>query len=124
MQKQIKNWIIIGSHLDERIFRPSDWAGRICELACKVQHHGIVQYSDDLRPISYNGQTAVYVDYDLKADRKEIWEQVMSFVNLHRLRVIEYADPITAFHNILKPKSEIYMRDQLEDLYGAEKVAA
>jgi hypothetical protein len=122
--KPVKNWIILGIDQDEKRFRPSDWASRICELACKIQYNRMVQYSDDLRPIRYNGQTAVYVDIDLKVDRTQIWEQVMSFANLHQLKVIEYADPITAFHYLLKPKSEVYLRDQLEDQPELALIAA
>jgi len=120
MQKPINNWIILGIDISEKTFRPSDWAARICELACIGLHSGMVRYSEDLRPIRYNGQTAVYVDSDLKEDRAGIWQQVMSFADLHQLKVIEYADPITAFHCILKPKSEMYLADQFE----FEKAAA
>jgi hypothetical protein len=122
--KSVKNWIILGIDQDEKRFRPSDWAGRICELACVMQNNRMVQYSEDLRPIRYNGQTAVYVDIDLKTDRFKIWEQVMSFANLHQLKVIEYADPITAFHCLLKPKSEVYLQDQLEDQFEPDLIAA
>jgi hypothetical protein len=122
--KPIKNWIILGVDQDERTFRPSDWAKRICELACNIQNNRMVQYSDDLRPIRYNGQTAVYVDIDLKTERTSIWEQVMFFANLHELKVIEYADPITAFHCLLKPKSEVYLRDQLEEDFELTRIAA
>lgn len=115
MLKPVKNWIILGIDQNENRFRPSDWAARICELACIIQGNRMVQYSDDLRPISYNGQTAVYVDVDLKTERTKIWEQVMSFASLHELKMIEYADPITAFHCLLKPKSVDYLRDQLDD---------
>jgi hypothetical protein len=124
MLKPVKNWIILGVDQDEKRFRPSDWASRICELACILQTNRMVQYSEDLRPIRYNGQTAVYVDIDLKMDRTRIWEQVMSFANLHQLKVIEYADPITAFHCLLKPKSEVYLRDQLEDQFELAQIAA
>jgi hypothetical protein len=122
--KPVNNWIVLGIDQDEKTFRPSDWAARICELACNVQDHGIVQYSYDLRPIRYNGQTAVYVDYDLKTGQTKIWEQVMSFAKLHQLKVIEYADPITAFHCILKPKTEIHLQDQLEKQIELSQVAA
>ena len=113
MSIPIKNWIILGIQHNEKTFRPSDWAARICELACVVQDRGVVQYSDDLRPIRYNGQPAVYVDSHLQISRPEAWEQMMSFSKLHKLKVIEYADPITAFQHILKPKTEAYLQSQL-----------
>jgi hypothetical protein len=122
--KPINNWIVLGIDQDEKIFRPSDWAARICELASDVQHRGSVKYSADLRPIRYNGRTAVYVDSDLKHDHAKIWEQVMSFAKLHQLKVIEYADPITAFQCILKPQSVIYLRDQMEDQLMPDQAAA
>lgn len=124
MLKPINNWIVLGIDHNEKAFRPSDWAARICELGSNVQDNGIVQYSEDLRPIRYNGQIAVYVDSDLKAGRAHTWEQVMSFAKLHQLKVIEYADPITAFHCILKPKSVSYLRDQMEDQLELAQIAA
>jgi hypothetical protein len=114
MQKPINNWIILGVDRNDRTFRPSDWAARICELASFVQSSGMVRYSEDLRPIRYNGQTAVYVDSDLKEDSSGIWKQVMSFADLHQLKVIEYADPVTAFHCILKPKTVIHLAEEYE----------
>jgi hypothetical protein len=116
MKKPVNNWIIVGTHHNDKAFRPSDWAGRICELGCVVQKSGIVQYSEDLRPIRYNGHAAVYVDSDLKAERTKVWEEVMAFAKLHQLKVVEYADPVTAFHGILKPKTEEYLQDQLESI--------
>jgi hypothetical protein len=113
--KPVNNWIVVGVDHDEKVFRPSDWAARICELASERQSKGSVRYSRDLRPIRYNGQSAVYVDSDLRDERADIWKQVMSFAELHQLKVIEYADPITAFQCLLKPKSMAYLRDQLED---------
>ena len=124
MLKPVSNWIVLGIDYNEKVFRPSDWAARICELASNVQNRGAVQYSDDLRPIRYNGQTAVYVDFDLKQDQTKIWEQVMSFAKLHQLKVIEFADPVTAFQCILKPKSATCLRDQIEDQNFPTQAAA
>jgi len=114
MKKPVNNWIIVGTHHDDKAFRPSDWAGRICELDCVVQPSGIVQYSEDLRPIRYNGHAAVYVDSDLRAGRTKVWEEVMAFAKLHQLKVVEYADPVTAFHGMLKPKTEQYLQDPIQ----------
>jgi tRNA(Ile2) C34 agmatinyltransferase TiaS len=113
MKIPVTNWIIAGSHNDQKPFRPSDWAGRICELGCFVQTSGIVQYSEELRPIKYNGNSAVFVDADLKSFHEEVWEQVMSFARLHQLKVIEHADPVAAFHK-LEPKSKSQSNYQLE----------
>ena len=106
------NWIIVGANNDKP-FRPSDWAGRICELGCLVQPSGIVQYSEELRPIKYNGFSAVFVDADLKTLRTEVWEQIMGFAQLHKLKVIEHADPVTSFIK-LEPNSKPQSNYQLE----------
>ena len=106
------NWIIEGSS-NEKTFRPSDWAGRICELGCFVQPSGIVQYSEELRPIKYNGYSAVFVDADLKTLRAEVWEHIMSFAQLHQLKVIEHADSVTTFLK-LEPNTKPQSNYQLE----------
>jgi hypothetical protein len=113
MKIPVTNWIIAGSQNDQKPFRPSDWAGRICELGCFVQASGIVQYSEELRPIKYNGNSAVFIDADLKSFHEEVWEQVMSFARLYQLKVIEYSDPITAIHK-LEPKSKTQSNVLLE----------
>ena len=118
MKKPVNNWIIVGTNQEDKAFRPSDWAGRICELDSEVQQSGIIKYSEDLRPIRYNGHAAVYVDSDLRDDRTKVWEEVMAFANLHQLKVVEYADPVTAFHGMLKPNTEAYLQGK------AEKIAA
>ena len=114
MKKPVNNWIIIGTQHNDQAFRPSDWAGRICELDSVVQHSGIVKYSEDLRPIRYNGHAAVYVDSDLRDNRTKVWEEVMAFASLHQLKVVEYADPVTTFHGMLKPSTEAYLQQHSE----------
>jgi hypothetical protein len=112
MKMPLTNWIITGTNNDKP-FRPSDWAGRICELGCFVQSSGIVKYSEELRPIKYNGNSAVFVDADLKTFRAEVWEQVMSFARLHQLKVIEHVDQIAAFLK-LESKAQPQSNHQLE----------
>jgi hypothetical protein len=119
MKIPVTNWIIAGSHNDQKPFRPSDWAGRICELACFVQPSGIVQYSEELRPIKYNGNSAVFIESGLKTFHEEVWEQVMSFARLHQLKVIEHADPVTAFlksepRTKSQPNYQLSLQDKVE----------
>jgi len=42
MKAPVTNWIIVGTQNDQKAFRPSDWAGRISELAGIVQDSGMV----------------------------------------------------------------------------------
>ncbi len=124
MKMPLTNWIIVGTNNDKP-FRPSDWAGRICELGCFVQSSGIVKYSEELRPIKYNGNSAVFIDADLKEFRAEVWEQVMGFAQLHKLKVIEHADSISSFIN---PKSNAKTRSdyqlELQDRVEMAQLAA
>jgi|GEM_PF-4108674 hypothetical protein len=105
MKKPVSNWIIVGTS-NEKPFRPSDWAGRICELAGFMQPNRMVKYSEDLRPIKYNGSSAVFVHADLKTLRSEIWDQVMSFAQLHQLKVVEHADPVSVIYSKLEPTTQ------------------
>jgi hypothetical protein len=125
MKIPVTNWIISGSNTDQKPFRPSDWAGRICELGCFVQTSGIVKYSEELRPIKFNGNPAVFIDADLKTFHEEVWEQVMGFARLHQLRVIEHTDPVTAFLKLepkLKPLSNSHL--ELQDKVEMAQLAA
>jgi len=124
MKKPVSNWIIVGSHGDQKPFRPSDWAGRICELAGFIQSSGIVKYSEDLRPIRYNGNPAVYVHADLKTVRAEIWEQVMAFAQLHQLKVIEHADPVTVIFSMMETKLNSSYQLELQDKVEMAQLAA
>jgi hypothetical protein len=122
MKMPVTNWIIVGTNNDKP-FRPSDWAGRICELGCFVQSSGIVKYSEELRPIKYNGNSAVFVDADLKTFRAEVWEQVMGFARLHQLKVVEHADQIAAFLK-LEPKAQPNHQLELQDKVEMAQLAA
>jgi hypothetical protein len=125
MKMPVTNWIIVGSQNDQKPFRPSDWAGRICELGCFIQSSGIVKYSEELRPIKYNGNPAVFVNADLKTFRAEVWEQVMGFAQLHQLKVIEHAEQIVAFFKPEpKVKSESNSRVELQDQVEMAQLAA
>jgi hypothetical protein len=102
MSNQNTSWIIVGRENGKsQSFRPSDWAYRISEIASSMQDNGIPKYSEYLYPINYRGAKALYVDGKLKLEQVSLFNQVMEFVNLHNLTIVEHEEPIIPFHCIL-----------------------
>jgi hypothetical protein len=124
MKTPVTNWIIVGTQNNNKAFRPSDWAGRISELGSLLQDNKIVQYCEELRPIRYNGDSAVYVDASLKANRVEIWEQVMGFARFHQLKIIEQTAPVAAFFGLHDQKAASNSKHELQDAIETAQLAA
>ena len=124
MKTLITNWIIVGTTSDQKAFRPSDWSGRICELGGLVQDNRMVQYCEELRPIRYNGISAVYVDANLKTNRGEIWEQVMWFARFHQLKINEQTAPIAVLFELQDQNVSINSNLPLQDAIEIAQLAA
>jgi tRNA(Ile2) C34 agmatinyltransferase TiaS len=84
----------------------------------------MVRYSEDLRPIKYNGNSAVFIHADLKTLRAEIWNQVMAFAQLHQLKVIEHTDPVTVIYSMLESKVHSSYQLELQDKVEMAQLAA
>jgi hypothetical protein len=103
MSNQISGWIIVGQvEGQKQAFRPSDWAHRLSELDSELQENGIPKYSEYLYPIEYLGTRSLYIDFNLKLDKPEVFNQIISFAVLHKLRTIEHDEAVIPFHCILK----------------------
>ena len=124
MKIPVTNWIIVGTQNNHKAFRPSDWAGRISELGGLVQDNRMVQYCEELRPIRYNGDSAVYVDASLKANRSEIWEQVMAFAKFHQLKIIEQTAPVAIFLGLQEQSAPSNSSLELQDSIEVAQLAA
>ena len=124
MKIPVTNWIIVGSQGDHKAFRPSDWAGRISELGGFVQDNRMVQYCEELRPIKYNGNTAVYVDATLKTKRAEIWEQVMGFARFHQLKIVEQTAPVEVHFGMQDHQAPSNTKLELQDAVETAQLAA
>ena len=109
----VRSWIILGVTKDNRTFRPSNWAERLCELAITFDGKGLFSYSKDLHPIHFKGAPAVRVSGAFMADKPEVWRQIAFFVSLHELQLVQYISPFDAFMNTVLHHSRQHLFDEV-----------
>lgn len=80
--------IIQGVTEDGSIFRPSDWAERLCGGYCTLKNRRIV-YSPQLCPSVWEGVKCVLLDPSLKESHPELYESVMTFAKTNKLRLLK-----------------------------------
>ncbi|MBS0288515.1 MAG: DUF3579 domain-containing protein [Proteobacteria bacterium] len=85
MPKSHRNKIMIeGITIDGKIFRPSDWAERICGHLSTFKNHRIY-YSPLLKPCYKEGHRCVVVAFELKEKFPELFEHIMDFAKVNKL---------------------------------------
>jgi Protein of unknown function (DUF3579) len=94
---QARSWIIFGKTTDDKTFRPSNWADRLCELGATFDDRGLFSYSKHLHPVHCKEVPAVRVNRTLMSEQPGIWKQVVFFVGLHKLQHAQYISPFDAF---------------------------
>jgi hypothetical protein len=109
----VRSWIILGVTKDDRTFRPSNWAERLCELAITFDDRGLFRYSKDLHPIHFKGSPAVRVSRAFMIESPEIWQQISFFVGLHDLQFVQYISPFDAFMNTVLHQSKLHLFDEV-----------
>lgn len=72
------------SHAGE-VFRPSDWAERMCGNLCSFRNRRIY-YSPLLRPAIVDGQRCVIVDHELAHAHPQLYSDILSFASENELR--------------------------------------
>lgn len=77
--------IIQGITEDGMIFRPSDWAERLCGGYCTLKNRRVV-YSPQLCPSVWEGIKCVLLDTALEESNPELYASVMAFVKANRLQ--------------------------------------
>jgi len=87
IDQEIKNLVIIGETRDGKIFRPSDWADRLCSLTSAVGNNKKVKYSQLVRPgCTPAGVKTVIVDPRLHKVDPLAWKFVLDFAKDHDLQ--------------------------------------
>ena len=62
----IVEFVIVGTTLDGKAFRPSDWAERLCGVMSAFGGDHRMQYSPFVHPVTANGVRCVVVDARLE----------------------------------------------------------
>ena len=86
MKADPKEWLILGITPDNRPFRPSDWAERLCGVLAGYKNERWV-YSNHAHPVIRQGQIGVLVETVLKDINPDVYKFIMGFAYDNRLKV-------------------------------------
>ena len=88
-----KKIIIEGITEEGDQFRPSDWAERMSGSLCTFNRHRVV-YSPLLQPMVKGGNKCVLIDPALKDSNPELYQSIMDFAKINKLKIDEEASDI------------------------------
>ena len=78
--------VIQGVTLDEKPFRPSDWAERLCGVMSAFGGYHRMQYSPYVHPVTTNGVRCVVVDVRLEDLEPMAYRFLVSFARDNELK--------------------------------------
>ncbi|QEY24149.1 GNAT family N-acetyltransferase [Neisseria animalis] len=81
--------VIHGTTNKGKVFRPSDWAERLCGILSSFDKNNRLSYSQWVRPILVDKVRCVAVDKKLEADNPAMFRFLMDFAADNDLRVID-----------------------------------
>lgn len=85
-KKTDKHIIIEGVTEEGKNFRPSDWAERVSGPLATFRNQRII-YSPLLTPGVKDGNKCVYVSAQLKETNPDLYEQLLNFAKINKLKV-------------------------------------
>lgn len=87
MATEVVEFVIAGTTLDGRAFRPSDWAERLCGVMAAFGGDRRMQYSPFVYPVSANGVRCVVVDARLEEVEPKAYRFLVNFAKDNELQV-------------------------------------
>jgi hypothetical protein len=93
MNQEITSFIVIGATREGQVFRPSDWADRLCGIMATFGNDNRVKYSQFVRPgCSLTGLKTVIVDARLHRANPLAYQFVVDFARSNDLQVEPIGD--------------------------------
>jgi hypothetical protein len=83
----VAEFVIVGTTLDGKPFRPSDWAERLCGVMSAFGGDNRMTYSPFVHPITAAGVRCVVVDMRLEAIEPMAYRFLLSFAKDNELQV-------------------------------------
>jgi len=83
----VVEFVITGTTLDGKPFRPSDWAERLCGVMSAFGGDHRMAYSPFVHPITANGVRCVVVDVRLESVEPMAYRFLLSFAKDNELQV-------------------------------------
>ncbi|HEY4375368.1 MAG TPA: DUF3579 domain-containing protein [Burkholderiales bacterium] len=87
MAVETNEFVIIGTTLDGKRFRPSDWADRLAGVMCSFGGDNRMAYSPFCYPISSAGVACVVVDVRLKEIEPMAYNFLLNFAKDNELQM-------------------------------------
>ena len=81
--------VIHGTTSSGKIFRPSDWAERLCGILSSFTKDNRLSYSNWVRPMLVDNVRCVAVDKKLEEDNPQMFRFLMDFAADNDLRIID-----------------------------------
>ena len=83
----VVEFVIVGTTLDGKPFRPSDWAERLCGVMAAFGADNRMQYSPFVHPVSARGVRCVVVDVRLEEVEPMAYRFLLNFAKDNELQV-------------------------------------
>ena len=83
----VVEFVIQGVTVDGKLFRPSDWAERLCGVMAAFGNDHRMQYSPFVHPVTANGVRCVVVDVRLEELEPMAYRFLVSFAKDNELQV-------------------------------------
>jgi len=83
----VVEFVIVGTTLDGKAFRPSDWAERLCGVMSAFGGDQRMMYSPFVHPITAGGVRCVVVDQRLESIEPMAYRFLLSFAKDNELQV-------------------------------------
>ena len=83
----VAEFVIVGTTLDGKTFRPSDWAERLCGVMSAFGGDNRMTYSPFVHPIAAGGVRCVVVDKRLEAIEPMAYRFLLNFAKDNELQV-------------------------------------
>ena len=119
--------VIHGTTNKGKIFRPSDWAERLCGILSSFTKDNRLSYSNWVRPMLVDNVRCVAVDKKLEEDNPQMFRFLMDFAADNDLRIIDCKG---AFERNRKTKAQgepaerVLLAQAIEEKHAAEKAQA
>ena len=115
--------VIHGTTNKGKIFRPSDWAERLCGILSSFTKDNRLSYSNWVRPILVDNVRCVAVDKKLEEDNPQMFRFLMDFAADNDLRIIDCKELLK--EQEAKAQGELAERvplaQAIEEKHAAEK---
>ena len=119
--------VIHGTTSKGKIFRPSDWAERLCGILSSFTKDNRLSYSNWVRPILVDNVRCVAVDKKLEEDNPQMFRFLMDFAADNDLRVIDCKALLKEQESKQQgevPVERVLLAQAIEEKHAAERAEA